>query len=255
MSGALRRNTTLTRLLHNHTRHRPIPTSPAAQFQTKAYLRAPNVFRKAKDNYSLLSSSAFFSAKPSSSSSAASSSTGLVAWYLGLVKNRPVLTKSITAALIYTAADLSSQTIAKSDSYDPVRTLRMAAYGMVILGPSLHFWFNFMAKTFPKRDMLSTLKKMAMGQGVYGPTMTVVFFSVNAFLQGENGGEVFDRLKRDLVPTLLSGVMYWPMCDFITFRFIPVHLQTLVSNGFSYLWTIYLTYMASLEKASAVAID
>lgn len=80
--------------------------------------------------------------------------------------------------------DVDDQTIAKSDSYDPVRTLRMAAYGMVILGPSLHFWFNFMAKTFPKRDMLSTLKKMAMGQGVYGPTMTVVFFSVNAFLQG-----------------------------------------------------------------------
>ncbi|XP_062021779.1 uncharacterized protein LOC133738286 [Rosa rugosa] len=261
--GALRRNTTLTRLIHKHsiTDHRTPPTPGLkAQLQSKAYLRAPNVFRKAKD-YDLsppsLFSSAFFSAKSSSSSAAATAtaSTGLVGWYLGLVKNRPVLTKSVTAALIYTAADLSSQTIAKSDTYDPVRTLRMAGYGMVILGPSLHFWFNFMAKTFPKRDMFSTLKKMALGQGLYGPTMTVVFFSVNAFLQGENGGEVFDRLKRDLVPTLLSGVMYWPVCDFITFRFIPVHLQTLVSNGFSYLWTIYLTYMASLEKASAIASD
>ncbi|XP_050363907.1 uncharacterized protein LOC126782655 [Argentina anserina] len=256
MSGALRRNTTLTRLLHNQSVNRR--RSPASQFQSRAYLRgAPNAFfRKPKHNHSLFPS-AFFSAKPSSSSAAeaAETSTGLVAWYLGLVKNRPVLTKSVTAALIYTAADLSSQTIAKSDTYDPVRTLRMAAYGMVILGPSLHFWFNFMAKTFPKRDMFSTLKKMAMGQGVYGPAMTVVFFSVNAFLQGENVGEVFERLKRDLVPTLLRGVMYWPVCDFITFRFIPVHLQTLVSNGFAYLWTIYLTYMANLEKASSIAID
>ncbi|KAH7859038.1 hypothetical protein Vadar_030721 [Vaccinium darrowii] len=59
-----------------------------------------------------------------------------------------------------------------------------------------------------------------------------------------------NQLKRDLLPTMTSGVMYWPFYDFVTFKFIPVHLQPLVSNSFSYLWTVYLTYMASLEKAS-----
>lgn len=42
---------------------------------------------------------------------------------------------------------------------------------------------------------------------------------------GESGEEIIARLKRDLVPTLVSGIMYWPMCDFITFKFIPIHLQ------------------------------
>lgn len=42
---------------------------------------------------------------------------------------------------------------------------------------------------------------------------------------GENGAEIIARLKRDLLPTMLNGVMYWPVCDFITFRFVPVHLQ------------------------------
>lgn len=60
----------------------------------------------------------------------------------------------------------------------------MAGYGMVILGPSLHFWFNFVSKLLPRRDLLSTLKKMVMGQTLYGPAMTVVFFSLNARLQG-----------------------------------------------------------------------
>ncbi|PNX78396.1 PXMP2/4 family protein 4-like, partial [Trifolium pratense] len=136
-----------------------------------------------------------------------------------------------------------------SKSLDFIRTLRMAGYGMIILGPTLHFWFNFVSKLFPGRDLFSTLKKMVMGQSIYGPAMTVIFFSLNAALQGENDKEIVARLKRDLVPTLLNGVMYWPICDFITFRFIPVHLQPLVSNSFSYLWTIYMTYMASLEKA------
>ena len=45
------------------------------------------------------------------------------------------------------------------------------------------------------------------------------------FNPGETGNEIIARLKRDLFPTLLNGAMYWPLCDFITFRFIPVHLQ------------------------------
>lgn len=183
-------------------------------------------------------------------SSTTSSKLGLVSWYLGMIKSRPIVTKSITSAFIYTAADLSSQTIVRkpSEPYDLVRTLRMAGYGMIILGPSLHFWFNFVSRVLPKRDLIATLKKIVLGQTLYGPIMTVVFFSVNAALQGESGSEIVARLKRDLVPTMLSGVMYWPLCDFITFKFIPVHLQPLVSNSFSYVWTVYLTYMASREK-------
>lgn len=127
----------------------------------------------------------------------------------------------------------------------------MAGYGLLIVGPSLHFWFKFVSKLLPKRDLITTFKKILMGQTIYGPIMTVVFFSLNARLQGENSAEIIARLKRDLVPTMINGVMYWPVCDFVTFKFIPVHLQPLVSNSFSYLWTVYMTYMASLEKAGS----
>ncbi|XP_007042600.2 PREDICTED: PXMP2/4 family protein 4 [Theobroma cacao] len=259
MSGALRKNSSIIRLL---------PKQPFTDFtdpinrihpflrnqthtQTREYFRFPNVLRKVKEYE--ISPSLFASSFSSSSSS--STRVGLVGWYLGMVKSWPVLTKSVTSSLIYIAADFSSQTISKlsSEPYDLLRTSRMAGYGMLILGPSLHFWFNLMSKLFPKRDLITTFKKMAMGQLLYGPAMTVVFFSLNACLQGERSGEIVARLQRDLVPTMLNGVMYWPFCDFITFRFIPVHLQPLVSNSFSYLWTVYMTYMASLAKPATIA--
>ncbi|TKY51021.1 PXMP2/4 family protein 4 [Spatholobus suberectus] len=225
---------------------------------SKPYFRSPHFLRKPRDREYEISSSLFSSSFCSSSSSSSSatatslSKVGFVGWYLGMIKSWPILTKSVTSSLIYIAADLSSQTIVQesSEPFDFIRTLRMAGYGMVILGPSLHFWFNFVSKLFPRRDLFSTLKKMVMGQTLYGPAMTVIFFSLNARLQGETGSEIVARLKRDLLPTMLNGIMYWPICDFITFRFIPVHLQPLVSNSFSYLWTVYMTYMASLEKAT-----
>lgn len=56
-----------------------------------------------------------------------------------------------------------------------------------------------------------------------------------SWLTGETGKEIVARLKRDLLPTMLNGVMYWPVCDFITFRFIPVHLQVCVNFFFPFL--------------------
>lgn len=196
-------------------------------------------------------------------SSAVSSSfplpNGFVRWYLEMIDKHPILTKSITASAIYTAADLTSQaiTFAASDAsevvsdkleFDKSRTLRMAGYGFIISGPTLHLWFNLLSKTLPKRDLISTAKKMVLGQTVFGPAITVVFFSLNACLQGESGSEIFARLKRDMIPTTINGLMFWPLCDFITYRYVPVHLQTLVSNSFAFIWSVYLTYMASLKK-------
>lgn len=142
-------------------------------------------------------------------------------------------------------------TMPPSGSLDLVRTSRMAGYGLVILGPSQHLWFNFIAWCLPKRDLITTLKKLVIGQLVFGPFVTSVFYSFNAALQGESASEIAARLKRDVLPTLLNGLMFWPLCDFFTYKIIPVHLQPLMNSSFSYIWTIYLTYMASLQKAVA----
>lgn len=180
---------------------------------------------------------------------------GFVRIYLQLLDKQPILTKSITAAIIFCLADATSQgiKIAQSGKEDIVdwdfgRSLRMAAAGLFLSGPTLHLWFNLMSKTFPNRDISSTLKKMTLGQTVYGPIFNTTFFSLNAYLQGETTKEVISRLKRDLLPAFRSGLMYWPLCDFLTYRYVPVHLQPLVNNSFAYVWTIYLTYMASLKK-------
>lgn len=75
-------------------------------------------------------------------------------------------------------------TMEPHDAWNPIRTLRMAGFGLMILGPSQHFWFNFVGRVVPKRDVISTFKKLTMGQIFYGPTINGIFFSFNAALQG-----------------------------------------------------------------------
>lgn len=202
----------------------------------------------------------FFSSRSSASSSALKNAYGssILKWYLQKLDKYPVLTKSITAGSICTLADLTSQGISFAalgtfsfSDLDVERILRIAGYGLFLSGPTLHLWFNFMSKILPKRDVMSTLKKICLAQAVYGPIVTTIFFSVNAYLQGETKNEIMARLQRDLIPIIVNGVMYWPICDFITYKYIPVHLQVLVSNSFAYVWTVYLTYIAGLKKVNA----
>ncbi|XP_057761492.1 uncharacterized protein LOC130981801 isoform X2 [Arachis stenosperma] len=129
-----------------------------------------------------------------------------------------------------------------------LRTFRMAVYGLLILGPSQHLWFNHLSKILPKRDVSATLKKIFMGQAVFGPVINTVFFTYNGAVQGESVPQIITRLKRDLLPTMIGGAMFWPACDFVTFKFAPVHLQPLLNSSCAYVWTIYLTYMANREK-------
>lgn len=79
-------------------------------------------------------------------------------------------------------------TLGPDTPLDPMRTMRMATYGVLLSGPSLHLWFNFLSRILPKRDLITTFKKMILGQTVYGPIVNCVFFSFNAALQGIVGG-------------------------------------------------------------------
>lgn len=222
---------------------------PSLQWRFYTRARSSQQFTKTRN---LRVSPFLYTPFPSHSFSTLNSKkVGFIGWYLGKLDSRPILTKTVTTSLIYAAADLTAQMLSPSSgsgSLDLIRTLRMAAYGLLILGPSQHLWFNFMSKTLPKRDVLTTLKKTFMGQAIYGPANAIVFFSYNAALQGESGDEIVARLKRDVLPTLRNGLLYWPICDFITYKFVPVHLQPLLNSTCAYLWTIYLTYMASLQK-------
>ncbi|KAB5526613.1 hypothetical protein DKX38_020460 [Salix brachista] len=284
-------------------------------------------------------SNPFSTSSSRSSFSNSKSRSGFIGWYLSQLESRPVVTKTFTTSLIYAAADLTAQvdpslltflhgytkhwipgalipivskyfagkydvtymiSSTSSSSLDFVRTLRMAGYGLLFLGPSQHLWFNFMSKVLPKRDVLTTFKKIFMGQAVYGPANTALFFSYNAALQGyreavigqffiishlyksveakpepstdyqclyldqfglmaglhlfdssesltlswmllaagilicESDDEIVARLKRDLLPTLRNGLLFWPACDFATYKFVPVPLQVHADPFLSY---------------------
>eukprot|EP00245_Coleochaete_scutata_P011333 TRINITY_DN417_c0_g1_i2.p1 TRINITY_DN417_c0_g1~~TRINITY_DN417_c0_g1_i2.p1 ORF type:complete len:144 (+),score=17.30 TRINITY_DN417_c0_g1_i2:342-773(+) len=134
------------------------------------------------------------------------------------------------------------------------RTTRMATIGLLLSGPTLHLWFMFLSWAVPKRDVLSVLLKILIGQTTYGPAFNATFFSINAYAQGETQNEIIERLRRDLVKTILNGLLYWPVSDFVMFRYCPVHLQPLWVNTAAFFWTIYIAYVAGTKPPAPAPI-
>lgn len=89
--------------LHDQQRRAYTPSGPHRHHQLTGKTRA-------SENPSHFSSNfAVFRRYYSSTSS--NSSMGILSWYLGLLESRPILTKSMSSAVIYGAADITSQVI------------------------------------------------------------------------------------------------------------------------------------------------
>lgn len=174
-------------------------------------------------------------------------SMGLGAAYAASLAARPILTKSMTSAAIFGLSDVAAQTIGgKFD--DAKRTLTSVLVGLMYFGPALHYWLEMITKLIPGFGVKDTLCKTLMGQALFGPTITCVFFA--ATLIANSGlakglSQLPQKIRQDLLVTWSSGLCFWPFVDLICYSFVPVKWIPLSYNIASFFWTIFLSIQAS----------
>ena len=114
--------------------------------------------------------------------------------YTDALHSRPVFAKSVTAGLIFAAAEATAQRIQRQRApasgrgarlspvagADTARVGASALVGLLFAGPSLHAWFEVLAATLPARDVKTLALKTLLGQLLYGPLAVLVFFAALA---------------------------------------------------------------------------
>ena len=208
----------------------------------------------------------------------------LVRSYSDALVSSPILTKSLTSGVIFTASDLSAQAISPPDGgQDWKRTIASGLVGLLYFGPAAHYWFQTVFELFPATTIKSTLQKAALGQAIFGPVITCVFFAASLLsMQGLPGlRQLPAKIRQDLLPTQLAGAHvpprraarptplapaplapptrppplrspcpgcgYWPFVDLISYSYVPVIWIPLFVNGCSFIWTIFLSLKAGAK--------
>ncbi|KAH7065285.1 hypothetical protein B0J12DRAFT_560431, partial [Macrophomina phaseolina] len=168
---------------------------------------------------------------------------------------RPLLTQSITTAILFATGDTMAQQIVerkgfKQHEWD--RTARMAAYGGIIFGPAATTWFKALQRIQLKSTNGTILARVAADQLLFAPTNMCVFLSTMAVLEG---GSPKDKLASTYKPALTKNWMVWPFVQIANFKFVPLEHRVLLVNVISLGWNCYLSFLNSQGGAAAAGTE
>mmetsp|Transcript_15822 Transcript_15822/g.23286 ORF Transcript_15822/g.23286 Transcript_15822/m.23286 type:complete len:257 (-) Transcript_15822:65-835(-) len=192
------------------------------------------------------------------SAPAMSSLSSLGMFYARALERSPIMTKSITACFIFGLSDYLAQKLESSASNSKKETkstnlkriIASAIVGFAYFGPAAHAWYSMIFRVLPGTNLFSTLQKAALGQLIFGPSFTCVFFA-SALLQSgafsiRNWAA---KIRNDLPGAWAAGLGFWPLVDLVSYSMIAPQWIPLFVNICSLVWTIYLSLIANRSKA------
>ncbi|KAJ6756556.1 PEROXISOMAL MEMBRANE PROTEIN 2 PXMP2 MPV17 [Salix purpurea] len=160
-----------------------------------------------------------------SSDSGGSSDWSFLSWYLNLLANYPVLTKAVTSAILTLMGDLICQlVIDQVPSLDLKRTVMFTLLGLVLVGPTLHFWYFYLSKLVTVPGASGALLRLLVDQFVFSPIFIGVFLSTLVTLEGRPS-QVIPKLQQEWFSAVLANWQLWIPFQFLNFRFVPQQFQ------------------------------
>lgn len=172
----------------------------------------------------------------------------LGAKYADSMAARPLLTKMGTSAAIFGASDASAQALERAPAIDRTRLAVTTAIGGFYFAPAAHVWYGAITKAIPANDLRAILTKALLGQLIFGPLVTCVFFA-SACLQSPEGLKALPgKIRSDLLGVQAAGLGFWPFVDLVSYACLPVDYIPVFVNGASFVWTIFLSFKSRAAK-------
>ncbi|EIE19175.1 hypothetical protein COCSUDRAFT_67996 [Coccomyxa subellipsoidea C-169] len=155
--------------------------------------------------------------------------------YCRALDQRPIVTKSLTAAAGFALGDIIAQHSTKhpGERYNYLRTARMTAFGLFFAGPLQgHYWYGWLDKTIlplrPK-SLGAVVSKIGIDQTIMAPLGTVAFFSTMKTMELKPS-ESLQVVKEKTWPTVAAGWQLWIPAHAINFGFIAPSMRVLYVN-------------------------
>ncbi|CAK7562922.1 MAG: Protein required for ethanol metabolism [Sporothrix epigloea] len=170
----------------------------------------------------------------------------MLAWYKARLAARPLLTQSVTTAILFATGDITAQQLVErrgAADHDVVRTGRMALYGGTVFGPAATTWYGILQRhvvlSTPRKTMLA---RVAADQLLFAPVFCGVFLGSMAVLEG---GSPREKLKKYYASALTANYALWPAVQMVNFSLVPLEHRVLFVNVISIGWNSYLSFLNS----------
>jgi protein Mpv17 len=132
-----------------------------------------------------------------------------------------------------------------------VRTVRFAVVGLTCHGPYFNWGFGWVDRLFGAPTAadgtvlwLTLVKKTAVTQFVLNPPYMVILFAWMGLLEGRRSASaICDNVRRKFPSAFWAGNLFWPIANFINFRFLgPEHRVAYVA-ACGAIWNTYISWL------------
>ncbi|KAK8187496.1 hypothetical protein HDK77DRAFT_289805 [Phyllosticta capitalensis] len=179
----------------------------------------------------------------------------MLRWYQSMLAKRPLLTQSVTTAVLFGTGDvLAQQAVEKRgfEKHEWIRTARMAGYGGAVFGPAATTWFKVLSRVQLSNPFATTVTRVAADQLLFAPTSMFVFLSSMSILEGTDPRK---KLEAAYKPALIKNWMVWPFVQMGNFTLVPLEHRVLVVNIVSLGWNCYLSWLNSQGGTAADGVE
>jgi protein Mpv17 len=171
------------------------------------------------------------------------------------LERRPIITKSLTAIIIfgigdYLCQEMENRILKIGDKINYTRIIKQASFG-IIVAPYLHLQFCIIIpKFFPERGKYSFIKSLVYAITISDSLFNYSFFAYmsmangKTFTQALQSAEVLDKF----IPVQIANMQVWPFLTGFNFYFVPMMYRVLFDNFFCIFWNIYLSYVENNKK-------
>ncbi|PIN24843.1 Peroxisomal membrane protein MPV17 [Handroanthus impetiginosus] len=157
------------------------------------------------------------------------------------------MTKAFTSAFLTLVGDLICQLlIDQVPSFDTKRTFIFTLLGLVLVGPTLHFWYLYLSKLVTAPGASGAFFRLLLDQFLFAPIFIGIFLSTLVTLEGRPS-LVIPKLQQEWFASVLANWQLWIPFQFFNFRFVPQQFQVLAANFIALIWNVILSYKAHKE--------
>ncbi|XP_020791101.1 peroxisomal membrane protein 2 isoform X1 [Boleophthalmus pectinirostris] len=178
----------------------------------------------------------------------------LLQQYLMLLKKYPILTKSVTSAILSALGNLLSQVLeakkkakqgAAAKEIDRGGAARYAIFGLLFTGPLSHYFYQLMEVWMPTTDRYCLVKRLLLDRLFFAPAFLLLFYFVITVLEARGWSDFERKMKSSYWTALKMNWKVWTPFQFVNVNFVPVQFRVLFANVIAFFWYAYL---ASVRK-------
>ncbi|KAK6757883.1 hypothetical protein RB195_015604 [Necator americanus] len=134
----------------------------------------------------------------------------------------------------------------EAKGWDMARSARLGGAGFVI-GPMMTIWYRFLDGFYVGRRWRLVLKKTLV-DACTNPVYSSTIITVCGLLEGKTFFDAFAEYTSKMFYILKVDLSIWPICQLISFRFVPPQLRVFYINVVYLFYCIIISFIKHNKK-------